>query len=79
LTISARNCISSFKYSTRERGPRSILNQALRPQQNRLSISTGVTREMRLMPLARAAVNSWSALNRPNTSKAAVMNPIGRA
>jgi len=33
----------------------------------------------RLMPLARAAVSSWSALNRPNTSNVAVRKPMGNA
>ena len=38
---------------------------------------TGVTRLSRLTPPARAAVSSWSALNRPKTSSMAVSNPIG--
>ena len=35
--------------------------------------------EIRLMPLARAAVSSWSALNLPKTSNVAVSMPMGRA
>lgn len=35
--------------------------------------------DTRLMPLARAAVSSWSALNRPNTSSVEVSMAIGSA
>ena len=35
--------------------------------------------DSRLMPLARTAVSSWSALNRPKTSSVAVNMPIGSA
>ena len=68
-----------MRYSTRLRGPRSMLNHALKPQQNRLKSKTGVMSENRLMPLARAAVSSWSALNRPKTSSVAVSRPMGSA
>ena len=56
-----------------------MLIHALKPHNNRLNTSTGVINVSRLMPLERAAVNSWSALNRPNTSNAAVNIPIGSA
>ena len=52
---------------------------ALKPQQSRLNNSTGEMSESKLTPPARAAVSSWSALNRPNTSSVAVMKPIGSA
>ena len=35
--------------------------------------------DSRLMPLARTAVSSWSALNRPKTSSVAVSIPMGSA
>ena len=35
--------------------------------------------DSRLMPLARTAVSSWSALNRPKISSVAVNMPIGSA
>jgi hypothetical protein len=39
----------------------------------------GAANDNRLTPLARAAVNSWSALNRPNTSTVEVNMAIGNA
>ena len=56
-----------------------MLIHALKPQQSRLKNKTGMMSESRLMPLARTAVSSWSALKRPNTSSIAVSNPIGSA
>ena len=44
-----------------------------------LSSRIGVLSASKLMPLARTAVGSWSALNRPNASSVAVNIPIGSA
>ncbi len=57
----------------------SMLIHALRPHKTRLNTRIGVTNATRLIPLDRTAVSSWSALNRPNTSSAAVSIPIGSA
>ena len=56
-----------------------MLIHALAAQHSRLKSRMGVMRESRLMPLARAAVSSWSALKRPKTSSVAVSSPIGSA
>ena len=45
----------------------------------RLNSRMGLISDSRLMPLARTAVSSWSALNRPNTSSVAVNMPIGQS
>ena len=55
----------------------SKFSQAHKPLTATLNSRTGVIRLIKLMPLARAAVNSWSALKRPKTSSAAVSMPMG--
>ena len=55
----------------------SKFSQAHKPLTATLNNSTGATRLTRLMPLARAAVNSCSALKRPKTSRVAVSIPMG--
>src|ERR1035437_9353532 len=56
-----------------------MFTSALRAHKATLNSRIGLTRDSRLIPLARTAVSSWSALNRPKTSRVAVNMPIGRA
>ena len=54
-----------------------MLIQAQSPLKTTPKKRTGVTTATRLIPLARTAVNSWSALKRPKTRSVAVSIPIG--
>src|ERR1051326_1762500 len=65
--------------TTRQRGPTSMFTQALSAHKARLNNKMGLVIESRLMPLARTAVSSWSALNRPKIKSVAVNIPIGSA
>src|SRR5258706_10228241 len=57
----------------------SMLISALTAHSARLNRRIGLTSESRLMPLARTAVSSWSALNRAKINSVAVNIPIGNA
>ena len=57
----------------------SMFTHALSAQSARLNNKIGLVIDSKLMPLARTAVNSWSALNLPNISSVAVNIPIGNA
>jgi hypothetical protein len=61
----------------RQAGAMSKFNQAHNPLTATLNSSTGVIKLIKLIPLARAAVNSCSALKRPKTCRAAVNIPMG--
>ena len=55
------------------------MNQKHTPHNTSERATTGTMADAKLMPPARMAVNSWSALNRPNVSSDAVSIPIGSA